>query len=179
MKHALWLTVLIAFIIPLRGYSAGSLQKGYGRATWGMSRDEFLSVYQMVLTSPRTSTPEGVWAVEGPAPGELTVSGVAIGEEQIRSVSLGFHPKWGLSIIHIRLNKPLSPASLDTLIPLGIARYGPPQERLPGQKVVWEDGVTHIEYTIHRVSPLHSTPSDHLAIVLWSISLMSKIDGED
>lgn len=155
-----------------------SLPTGFGKATWGMTKQEIFSSYQIVLASPKSEEAEGVWAVEGPAPGELTVSGEAIGEKEVRSVSFGIHPTLGLSLIHVRFKDTNSPTSLQTLIPKWTARYGPPKEKLPGPRVVWEDPVTHIELTYHTVSPRHPTSSDHLAIVLWSIPRMEKIEAE-
>jgi len=179
MKAGVFLLGLV-FLIPLSGHAGeGALPNGYGKATWGMSRSEFLSAYHIVMAPPRTAGGEGAWAVEGPAPGELTVSGAAIGEEEVRSVSFGFHLKWGLTIVHVRLKEAQSSQSFEALLPREVARYGPPMSQLPGPRVIWENGITHIELTIHRVSPLHPTPSDHLALVLWSIPLRSKVETEE
>lgn len=153
---------------------AASLPTGLGKATWGMTEPELISLYRITLAPPQSESAEGAWAVEGPAPGELTVSGEALGDSEARSVSFGFHPEWGLSIIHVRFKGIERPSSLDGLLSKWTARYGPPKERLPGPKVIWEDAVTHIELTYHVVSPLHPTPSDHFALVLWSIPLMEK-----
>jgi hypothetical protein len=173
-----WLVLLLPLLFPSPGHSAGApLPNGFGKATWGMTETQFLSAYRIVLAPPESGSGEGVWAVEGPAPGELTVSGAALGEGEIRSVSFGFHPKWGLAIIHIRLKGPDSPEAFDAVLPKWTARYGSPKERLDGPKAVWEDGATHIELTIHRVEPLHPAPTDHLAVVLWSIPLMDKIES--
>jgi hypothetical protein len=176
MKRA-WLVLLLLFLFPSPGHPEGrSLPNGFGKATWGMTQEQLLSVYQIALAPPESGSGEGIWAVEGPAPGELTVSGAALGEAEIRSVSYGFHPKWGLAIIHIRLKGPDSPAAFEAVLPKWTARYGSPKERLEGPKAVWEDGETHIELTVHRVSPIHPAPTDHLAVVLWSIPLMDKIE---
>ena len=157
----------------------GALPNGYGKATWGMSRAELLSAYRIVLAPPPEANGEGVWAVEGPSPGELTVSGAAIGEEEVRSVSFGFHPRWGLTIVHVRLKQAQPSQSLESWLRKEAARYGPPTAQEPGSKAAWENGTTHLELTFHRVSPLHPSPSDHLALVLWSVALRSKIEAEE
>jgi hypothetical protein len=155
-----------------------SLPKGFGKAAWGMTEQEIVASYKLAMVPPKGEDAEGIWAVEGPAPGELTVSGEALGEKEVRSVSFGIHPKLGLSLIHIRFKDTNSPTHLQTLIPKWTARYGPPTQQLPGPRIVWEDPITHVELTYHTVSPRHPTSSDHLAIVLWSIPLMERIEGE-
>ncbi len=157
---------------------AASLAEGFGKARWGMSEEEVLSVYGVVLAQPKRADPSGVWAVSGPAEGELTVSGEALGEPEVRSVSFGIHPKWGLAIIHVRFNDTNDPGYVEKQLPKWEARFGPPNERKPGPKIIWEDAASHVELTYHTVSPRHPTPSDHLAIVLWSIPLMEKIEAE-
>ncbi len=157
---------------------APSLLKGFGKVTWGMSLEEVIAAYQVVLKMPKRADPGGIWAFEGPADGELTVSGEALGEADIRSVSFGIHPKYGLSIAHIRFKDANDPNYVEKLLPKWTARLGPPKEQLPGPKVIWRAGDTHIELTYHTVSPRHPTPSDHLAIVNWHIPLMEKIEAE-
>jgi len=171
-------SIFIFFLLSYQSASA-ALPTGFGKAVWGMTESELLSLYQIGLNPPKSANDDGVWAVEGPAPGELTVSGTALGETEIRSVSFGFHPKWGLSIIHIRFKEAKKKGELERLLPKWAGQYGPPKEQLPGPKVIWEDGVTHIELTYHIVSPIHPTPSDHLAMVLWSIPLMDKIEASE
>jgi hypothetical protein len=176
-------TVSVLFAILILSAGSGraeavSLPAGFGKAAWGMTKQEIISSYQIVMVPPKSEAAEGIWAVEGPAPGELTVSGEAIGEKDVRSVSFGIHPALGLSLIHIRFKDTNSPSHLQTLIPQWTARYGPPKEKLPGPRVVWEDPTTHIELSYHTVSPRHPTSSDHLAIVLWSIPRMEKIETE-
>lgn len=172
----LWIILIIS---GRQEAAAGSaLPNGFGKAAWGMTEEQIVSSYKLVMAAPKSEEAEGVWAVEGPAPGELTVSGEALGEKEVRSVSFGVHPRWGLSLIHIRFKDTNSPTHLQTLIPKWTTRYGPPTQQLPGPRIVWEDPVTHIELTYHTVSPRHPTSSDHLAIVLWSIPLMAKIEGE-
>jgi len=168
----------VVFVLSAGGAGAEGLPSGFGKATWGMTKQEIIASYRIVLVPPKSEEAEGVWAVEGPAPGELTVSGEAIGEKEVRSVSFGVHPMLGLSLIHIRFKDTNSPTFLQTLIPKWTARYGPPKEKLPGPRVVWEDVATHIELTYHTVSPRHPTSSDHMAIVLWSIPRMEKIEAE-
>lgn len=159
------------------GAQPAALPAGFGKTTWGMTKEEIISIYQIVIAPPKSEAAEGVWAVEGPAPGELTVSGEAVGEKEVRSVSFGVHPKLGLSLVHVRFKDTNSPTHLQTLIPKWTARYGPPKEKLPGPRIVWEDPATHIELSYHTVSPRHPTSSDHLAIVLWSVPLMEKIEA--
>lgn len=170
------LSVLFFMVSVAQAADAPSLKKGFGKVKWGMSFDEVLSAYQVVLKNPLTPKPEGIWAFKGPSKGELTVSGEALGEKDIRSVSFGIHKKYGLVIAHIRFNNTNDPSFLDKLLPKWTARLGQPQERLPGPKVIWTVGDTHIELTYHTVSPRHPTPSDHLAIVNWNIPLMEKVE---
>lgn len=180
MKKTAWM-LFVLFIMSgsmVTEVGAAALPTGFGKAAWGMTKEEIISSYQIVIAPPKSEAAEGIWAVEGPAPGELTVSGEAIGEKEVRSVSFGVHPKHGLSLIHIRFKDTNSPTHLQTLIPKWTSRYGPPTEQLPGPRVVWEDPTTHIELSYHTVSPRHPTSSDHLAIVLWSISRMEKITAE-
>lgn len=155
------------------------LPDGFGKTRWGMSLDEVITTYQVKLIPPKSADPGGIWAVEGPAPGELTVSGEALGEPEVRSVSFGIHPKWGLVIAHVRFKNTNDPTYVEKLLPKWTAAYGAPKEQRPGPKVIWEDAETHIELTYHTVSLRHPTPSDHLAIVLWSIPLMEKLDTQE
>jgi hypothetical protein len=174
-----WILFAILILSGRPGGAEGaSLPGGFGKTVWGMTRAEIISTYRIVIAPPKDEDAEGIWAVDGPAPGELTVSGEAIGEKEVRSVSFGVHPKLGLSLIHVRFKDTNSPTHLQTLIPKWTTLYGPPKEKLPGPRIVWEDLKTHIELTYHTVSPRHPTSSDHLAIVLWSIPLMEKIEGE-
>ncbi len=168
------------FLLPVTALAkdAPSLKQGFGKVKWGMNREEVISAYQVVLKNPLTPEPGGIWAFEGPSQGELTVSGEALGEKDIRSVSFGIHKKYGLVIAHIRFNNANDPGFVDKLLPKWTARLGQPKERLPGPKVVWIVGDTHIELTYHTVSPRHPTPSDHLAIVHWNIPLMEKVELE-
>jgi len=179
-KKKTWFWIVL-FWMGLQSGAAGaaSLAEGFGKARWGMSEEDVLSNYGITLKPPERSDPGGVWAVSGPAEGELTVSGEALGEPEVRSVSFGIHPRWGLAIIHVRFNDTNDPGALDILLPKWTARFGPPKERKPGPKVIWEDAESHVELTYHTVSPRHPTPSDHLAIVLWSIPLMDKIEAEE
>ena len=182
MKKIIWGGLFLFLFQAVPAPAEGpSLPPGFGKATWGMTSQELFSVYKIALAPPKGGAAEGPWAVEGPAPGELTVSGAALGEKEVRSISFGFHPQWGLSIIHIRFKEMEAASVPETLLPKWTARYGAPKERAPGPKMIWEDGLTHIELTVHRISPRHPTPSDHLALVLWSIPLMEKIgfSGED
>ncbi|TAK06244.1 MAG: hypothetical protein EPO39_09410 [Candidatus Manganitrophaceae bacterium] len=160
---------------------AAALPSGFGKATWGMTQPEFMSVYKVQLIPPKQMNDIGPWAVQGPAPGELTISGAVLGEPEIRSISLGFHPTLGLTIIHVRFRDTNKPGEMERLLPKWAGAYGKPKEQLPGPKVIWEDQQTHIELTYHTVSPRHPTPSDHLALVLWSVPLMEKIEtiGEE
>ncbi|MFY9268198.1 MAG: hypothetical protein WAO55_00445 [Candidatus Manganitrophaceae bacterium] len=159
------------------GLSTISLPAGFGKARWEMTQPELVTAYRIQLTPPKRADDTGPWAVQGPAPGELTVSGTMIGEPDIRSVSFGFHPKWGLVIIHIRFRDANKPGELESLLTKWAGSYGKPKEQLSGPTVIWEDEKTHIEMTYHTVSPRHPTPSDHMALVLWSIPLMEKIEG--
>lgn len=180
MKKFFSVFVMILILSTWRGGVEGAtLPKGFGKAAWGMTEEEIVSSYKLAMIPPKSEDADGVWAVEGPAPGELTVSGEALGEKEVRSVSFGIHPKLGLSLIHIRFKDTNSPTHLKALIPKWTARYGPPTQELPGPRIVWEDPITHAELTYHTVSPRHPTSSDHLAILLWSIPLMEKIEGEN
>ncbi len=158
---------------------AGTLPDGFGKTTWGMSFEEVISVYQVKLLPPKSADPGGIWAIRGPAPGELTVSGEALGEPEVRSVSFGIHQKWGLVIVHVRFKNTNDPSHVEKLLPKWTAEYGPPKEKRPGPKVIWEDTETHVELTYHTVSLRHPTPSDHLAIVLWNIPMMDKLDAQE
>lgn len=179
MKTFFIFLILGSVLFPRLGTAASaSLPNGFGKATWGMTKSDLIAQYRIVINPPDEPTAGGVWAVEGPAPGELTVSGEGLGEAEFRSVSFGIHPKWGLAIIHVRFKERLGGAPLDGLVAKWTSRYGPPKERVAGPKLIWEDGATHIELTYHIVSPLHPTPSDHLALVLWSIPLMDKIESQ-
>ncbi len=183
MTRLLKLTILIAlvfFTLPSisEAKEAPSLLKGFGKVTWGMNMEEVVAAYQIAFKMPQHSHAGGIWAFEGPADGELTVSGEALGEADIRSVSFGIHPKYGLSITHIRFKDANDPDFVDQLLPKWTKRLGPPKERLPGPRVLWRVGDTHIELTYHTVSVRHPTPSDHLAIVNWDIPLMEKIEAE-
>ncbi|MDC4205600.1 MAG: hypothetical protein MPW17_06970 [Candidatus Manganitrophus sp.] len=115
----------------------------------------------------------------GPGPRRVDRFRGALGEPDIRSVSLGFHPKFGLTIIHVRFRDTNNPGELEALLPKWAGAYGKPKEQRPGPTIVWEDEKTHIELTYHTVSPRHPTPSDHLALVLWSIPLMDEIEALD
>lgn len=179
MKRAAWFTFSIVFLLFFAKESIAALPAGFDKATWGMTKQQFLSVYGIHFAPPKGADDAGVWAVEGPAPGEMTVSGASLGEADIRSVSLGFHPKWGLAIIHVRFRDTQKPGELEILLPKWAAHYGTPKEQLPGPKVVWEDAVTHVELIYHKVSPRHPTPSDHFALVLWSVPLMEKIEASE
>lgn len=171
------LLMVVSILIGRTGALA-ALPEGFGKATWGMTKEQILSAYRISIDPPEIIRTEGVWAIEGPAAGELTVSGEALGEKDIRSVSFGIHPKLGLVIIHIRFKDKNSPSHVKSLIPKWTAQYGPPKEQLPGPTIIWEDQTTHIELTYHTVSPRHPTPSDHMAIVLWSIPLVDKTEHE-
>lgn len=177
MKRFSWILLLFFLILPPPATSE-TLPIGFGKTTWGMTKEELLTIYQIEITHPKTAEASGNWAVIGPAPGEVTVSGTALGEEEIRSVSFGFHPKWGLSVIHVRFADTNAPREMEKLLPKWTASYGPPKEQLPDPKVIWEDTTTHIELTYHVVTPRHPSPSDHMALVLWSILLMDRIGKE-
>lgn len=182
MKKIVWFGIgFLFFTSLLSDFAAGanSLPGGFGKARWGMTQQELMAAYQIKLLPPKRLDDTGPWAIQGPAPGELTVSGAALGESDIRTVSLGFHPEWGLTIIHIRFRDANKPGEVETLLPKWTGAYGKPKELLPGPKVIWEDGVTHIEMTYHTVSPRHPTPSDHVALVLWNIPLMDKITATE
>ncbi|MFQ5580730.1 MAG: hypothetical protein ACE5FZ_08960 [Nitrospiria bacterium] len=144
-----------------------------------MSWEEVIKAYQVKLLPPKSADPGGIWAIRGPAPGELTVSGEALGEPDIRSVSFGIHEKWGLVIAHVRFKNANDPSHVEKLLPKWTAEFGVPKEKRPGPKIIWEDSETHIELTYHTVSLRHPTPSDHLAIVSWSIPLMNKLDDQE
>ncbi len=171
---------VVLFLVPLHVARASSpvTATGFGQSTWGMNQEEILLAHQVSLKTPTSRDASGIWAIVGPAPGELTISGEALGEIEVRSVSYGIHPKWGLAIIHVRFKDTNDPGYVEKQLPLWIARFGEPTERKPGPKVIWEDVQTHIELTYHTVSLRHPTPSDHLAIVLWSKPLMEKIEAE-
>ncbi len=175
------ITIVTSFLFFLGAAAAAentSLINGFGKTSWGMTQEEIISIYQIVLAPPRSADPGGVWAFVGPAPGELTVSGEALGDQEIRSVSFGIHPKLGLAIAHIRFRDTNDPEFVEKLLPKWMGRLGEPKARFPGPKVVWEKESTHIELTYHTVSPRHPSPTDHLAIVLWNIPLMKKIESE-
>lgn len=172
-----FIVLILIFVLSAKA-EAAPLAAGFGKATWGMTLDEIVSVYQIQLIQPKSAVAEGIWAVLGPAPSELTVSGEALDEAEVRSVSFGIHPKLGLAIIHVRFKDTNDPAYLDKLLPKWTARFGTPKERKPGPKIIWEDEASHVELTYHTVSLRHPTPSDHLAIVLWSIPLMDRIEAE-
>lgn len=172
------LAPLVFFFNAVEAKETPSLLNGFGKAAWGMSMGEVVQAYQVVFKMPERTDPGGVWAFQGPAEGELTVSGEALGEADIRSVSFGIHAKYGLAIVHIRFKDANDPKFVEQLLPKWMARLGPPKEQLPGPKVIWTVGETHIELTYHTVSPRHPTPSDHLAIVNWHIPLMEKIEAE-
>ncbi|WDT75199.1 MAG: hypothetical protein MPW16_18280 [Candidatus Manganitrophus sp.] len=176
-KSITFMTMILLFTIGVEAEAA--LPSGFDKATWGMTQPEFMSAYQVHLAPPKHMNDTGPWAVQGPAPGELTVSGGALGEPDIRSVSLGFHPKFGLTIIHVRFRDTNNPGELEALLPKWAGAYGKPKEQRPGPTIIWEDEKTHIELTYHTVSPRHPTPSDHLALVLWSIPLMDEIEALD
>jgi hypothetical protein len=177
VKRVIWIIVPSILFLGHAAQASVSLPHGFGKARWEMTPPEFLKAYQLALTLPKSARPEGIWAVEGPSPGEITVSGAGLGDEAIRSASFGFHPTHGLAIIHVRFKERPSALPLEKVLPAWTDRYGPPKERQP-DKFVWEDGGTHIELTFHLVSESHPSPSDHLAIVLWSIPIREKIDAE-
>lgn len=166
------------FLGAAEAKDAPSLKEGFGKVTWGMSLEEVLSAYQIVMQLPQRRDPGGVWAFEGPSDNELTVSGEALGEADIRSVSFGIHPKYGLSITHIRFKDANDPKFVDRLLPKWTARLGKPKAQLRGPKVIWEIGETYIELTYHTVSRKHPSPSDHLAIVSWHMPSLEKIQSE-
>lgn len=177
MKKSVKFISILIFLVAGVEVEAAALPPGFGKATWGMTQQEFMSAYKIQLIPPKHMSDAGPWAVQGPAPGELTVSGGAMGEADIRSVSLGFHPEWGLTIIHVRFRDTNNPGEMERLLPKWAGSYGKPKEQLPGPTVIWENETTHIELTYHTVSPRHPTPSDHLALVLWSVPLMKKIEA--
>lgn len=178
-KSGLFFTVCFFCIFGrTQKIEAQSLSPGFGKTVWGMERQEIVDLYQIELKQPESADPGGVWAFFGPAEGEFTVSGEALGEPDVRSVSFGIHPKWGLGIAHVRFKNTNDPKFIEKLLPKWIGRFGPPKERKPGPKIIWEDAETHVELTYHTVSPRHPSPTDHLAIVLWSIPLMEKIESE-
>lgn len=178
LRFCCLLSTIVLFLAPVHLARAASPVTGFGKSSWGMNKDEILSAHQVILKSPTSSDASGIWAIEGPAPGELTISGEALGEPDVRSVSYGVHPKWGLAIIHVRFKETNDPGHVEKQLPLWSARFGEPTERKPGPKIIWEDEQTHIELTYHTVSLRHPTPADHLAIVLWSKTLMAKIEAE-
>lgn len=182
-KIALWpcsiFSAFIFFIEPLHVAEAASPITGFGKSAWGMTHEEILSAHQVVLKSPTSNDASGIWAIIGPAPEELTISGEALGEMDIRSVSYGVHPIWGLAIIHVRFKDANDPDYVEKQLPKWTARFGEPTSKKPGPKIIWEDAQTHIELTYHTVSLRHPTPADHLAIVLWSKPLMAKIESEE
>lgn len=177
-KHIFWVLLSFFFLQAAEAKEAPSLKAGFGKVTWGMTLEEVVSAYQIVMLMPKTRDPGGVWAFEGPSDGELTVSGEALGEADIRSVSFGIHPKYGLAIVHTRFKDANDPNFVEKLLPKWTARLGKPKAQLPGPKVIWEIGETHIELTYHTVSRKHPSPSDHLAIVNWNIPLLEKIQTE-
>ncbi len=157
---------------------APSLKTGFGKVTWGMSLEEVVSAYQITMKMPQRTDPGGIWAFKGPSDGELTVSGEALGEVDIRSVSFGIHEKYGLSIVHTRFRDANDPKFVEKLLPKWTARLGKPKAQLRGPKVIWEIGETYIELTYHTVSRKHPSPSDHLAIVNWDMPRLEKIQNE-
>ncbi len=163
---------------PAVAKEAPSLKTGFGKVTWGMSLEEVVSAYNVVMKMPERRDPGGIWAFEGPSDGELTVSGEALGEADIRSVSFGIHPKYGLTIVHTRFKDANDPNFVDKLLPKWTARLGKPKAQLRGPKVIWEIGETYIELTYHTVSRKHPSPSDHLAIVNWNMPRLEKIQNE-
>jgi len=171
-------TLLLLFFFPFSAVQAASLSPGFGKTRWGMTEQEIVAAYNIVLAPPKSADPGGVWAFVGPAPGELTVSGEALEEPEVRSVSFGIHRKWGLAITHVRFKNTNDPKFVEKLLPKWITHFGTPKAKKPGPKIIWEDSETHVELTYHTVSPRHPSPTDHLAIVLWSIPLMDKIDAE-
>lgn len=182
-KTALWFCsifyLLIFFLGSIHVAQASSPITGFGKSAWGMTQAEILSAHQVILKSPTSNDASGIWAVKGPAPEELTISGEALGEMDIRSVSYGVHPLWGLAIIHVRFKDANDPDHVEKQLPKWAARFGEPTSRKPGPKIIWEDAQTYIELTYHTVSLRHPTPADHLAIVLWSKNLMAKIEAEE
>ncbi|GEM_PF-1927499 len=169
------LAPLFFFLNALEAKEAPSLKAGFGKVTWGMSADEVIAAYEIVMKMPERADPGGIWAYEGPSDGELTVSGEALGEADIRSVSFGIHEKYGLSIVHIRFKDANDPDFVQKLLPKWTARLGKPKAQLRGPKVIWEIDETYIELTYHTVSPRHPSPSDHLAIVNWHMPSLEKI----
>lgn len=179
MKNFIGIVGLLLVLSHSAPSEGVTLPGGFGKTVWGMSWEEVITTYQVKLVPPKSADPGGIWAIQGPAPGELTVSGEALGEPEVRSVSFGIHPKWGLVIAHVRFKNTNDPSHVEKLLPKWTAEYGAPKEKRPGPKVIWEDDETHIELTYHTVSLRHPTPSDHLAIVLWSIPLMDKLDDQE
>jgi len=177
-SKGIFIVVAGALFFPLCPLEAATLSPGFGKARWGMTEQEIIEAYGIVLALPKSADPGGVWAFTGPAPGELTVSGEALGEPEVRSVSFGIHPKWGLALAHVRFKDTNNPNYVEKLLPKWIARFGRPKAKKPGPKIIWEDESSHVELTYHTVSPRHPSPTDHLAIVLWSIPLMEKIEAE-
>jgi len=170
----------LSLVLSMTPRSEGAtLPTGFGKTSWGMTMEDIIASYQIAMLPPTSTDAAGIWAVEGPAPGELTVSGEALGEVEVRSVSFGVHPEWGLAIAHVRFKDTNNPSHVERLLPKWTAKFGPPKERRPGPKIIWEDAETHIELTYHTVSLRHPTPSDHLAIVYWSIPLMEKITSSE
>lgn len=172
------LAVGLFFLNPAAAKEAPSLKAGFGKVSWGMNMAEVIAAYEIVMQMPKNRDPGGIWAYEGPSDGELTVSGEALGEVDIRSVSFGIHEKYGLSIVHIRFKDANDPDYVEKLLPKWTARLGKPKAQLRGPKVIWEVGETYIELTYHKVSPKHPSPSDHLAIVNWSMPRLEKIQTE-
>lgn len=180
LKRIVLIILFVFFSLsPAVAKEAPSLKTGFGKVTWGMSLEEVVGAYNIVMKMPERRDPGGIWAFEGPSDGELTVSGEALGEADIRSVSFGIHPEYGLAIVHTRFRDANDPKFVDKLLPKWTARLGKPKAQLRGPKVIWEIGETYIELTYHTVSRKHPSPSDHLAIVNWDMPRLDKIQNEN
>ncbi len=164
--------ILIPLILFCGSAAYGrDLPQGFGKVRWGMGPAEVMKAYNLALVPPASPEGTGPWAVIGPGPDEVTASGAALGDNQLRSVSFGFHPEKGLGAVHVRFSDALRALSFPDALKKIEQQYGPPDRIESGSKAIWEDGRTHLEFTYHRVSQTKPTPKDHFALVVWDRSI--------
>lgn len=192
-KTILLVIVLLIGVTPVVWGDSPPLPRGYGKALWGMKMEEVIRLYNIELRPP--STLDGVrseaWAVIGPAPEELTVSGRLLGDPEVRSVSFAFHPRHGLAVIHVRFLEELRSVPFDEFRTKLIHRFGEPKEinedvELRGHgdvvfrspQIIWEDTETHLELNFHRILGGRDAHLDHYALVIWSKPIKAQVEAE-